>query len=130
MHINDIPNSGVLRIVLTAFFGARIAEVEDENGNMEKCVCIPLDRNGLKVTKKHNVSAYAFVNKTINANRFGWTHYLKLKVATKLMQKMKGLGYEIPYIGNIKPASHAYWVDPNIRRKSIFVKTEDYNGDE
>ena len=46
-NIKDIPNSGVMRVELTAFLGARVDTVLDENGNEERCICIPLDRNNL-----------------------------------------------------------------------------------
>ena len=104
--INDIPNSGIMKIVLTSFLGARIDTVLDENGNEEKCVCIPLDRNNLHEGKTGKVSAYAFVVKTRNANRFGWTHYLKMKCNPNFAKKTKELGFDIPYLGNVKPAEY------------------------
>jgi hypothetical protein len=103
--INTIPNAGILKVVLTAFLGARIDTVIDENGNEEKCVCIPIDRNGLRIGSTGKVTAYAFVVKTRNANRYGWTHYLKMKCHPNFVKKINGLGFEVPYLGNIKPAS-------------------------
>lgn len=104
--INDIPNSGVMKIVLTSFLGARVETVLDEEGNEEQCVCIPIDRNNLRIGRTGKVSAYAFVNKTRNANRYGWTHYLKLKYNTNFVKKVNEMGFDIPYIGNIKPANY------------------------
>ena len=40
-----------MRIMLTDFLRARIQEVENEYGELEKCVCIPIDDNGIYVTK-------------------------------------------------------------------------------
>lgn len=102
---NDIPCAGILKIVLTSFLGARVDTVLDEDGNEEKCICIPLDRNNLREGSTGKVSAYAFVMKTRNANRYGWTHYLKLKSHPSFVKKINELGYEVPYLGNIKPAS-------------------------
>lgn len=104
-NINDIPNSGVMKIVLTSFLGARVQDVPDEEGNEERCVCIPIDRNGLRIGSTGKVSAYAFVVKTRNANRYGWTHYLKMKSNPNFIKKLNELGYEAPYLGNIKPAT-------------------------
>ena len=105
-NIKDIPNSGVMRVELTAFLGARVDTVLDENGNEERCVCIPLDRNNLHEGSTGKVSAYAFVVKTRNANRFGWTHYLKMKCNPNFVKKLNDLGYKVPYLGNIKPAEY------------------------
>ena len=105
VSINDIPNSGIMKIVLTSFMGARVQDVVDEEGNEERCVCIPIDRNGLRVGSTGKVSSYAFVMKTRNANRYGWTHYLKMKCNPNFVKKLNELGYEVPYLGNIKPAN-------------------------
>ena len=40
-----------MRIMLTDFLRARIQEIENEYGELEKCVCIPIDDNGIYVTK-------------------------------------------------------------------------------
>lgn len=106
MNIKDIPNSGILKIVLTSFLGARVDTVLDEEGNEEKCVCIPIDRNNLHIGSTGKVTAYAFVVKTRNANKFGWTHYLKMKCNPNFVKRINELGYQVPYLGNIKPAEY------------------------
>jgi hypothetical protein len=123
----DIGRHSVLKFVLTAFFGARIEEVPDEEGNMEKCVCIPIERNNLYVCNNGKVSAYAFVNKTRNANVNGWTHYLKMKCNPEFVRKITSLGYEVPYIGNLKPSNyiiHKNNYEKNVEGKK--VRIEDY----
>lgn len=127
MNIKDIPNSGILKIVLTSFLGSRIDTVLDEEGNEEKCVCIPIDRNNLHIGSTGKVSAYAFVVKTRNANRFGWTHYLKMKVNPDFVRRINNLGYQVPYLGNIKPAE--FIVNKGGYKDSLSgqkVKIEDY----
>lgn len=122
-----IGKHSVLKFVLTAFFGARIEDVLDENGNMEKCVCIPIDRNNLYVCDNGKVSAYAFVNKTRNANMHGWTHYLRMKCQPNFVKKITSLGYEVPYLGNLKPANyiiHKGNYENTVEGKK--VKVEDY----
>lgn len=106
MAIGDIMNAGILKFVLTSFLGARVQDVPDEEGNEERCVCIPIDRNGLRIGKTGKVSAYAFVVKTRNANMYGWTHYLKLKCNPNFVKKINELGYSAPYLGNIKPDNY------------------------
>ena len=125
--IKDIPNSGIMKIVLTSFLGARVDTVLDENGNEERCVCIPLDRNNLHEGKTGKVSAYAFVVKTRNANRFGWTHYLKMKCNPNFVKKIVELGFGVPYLGNVKPAEYIMFKAGYDKASSgQKVKVEDY----
>lgn len=59
----------ILRVVLTAFYGASVQEVDNENGDKELSVCIPIDRNNLKINPKNkNVSAYFFMNQSSTVN--------------------------------------------------------------
>lgn len=122
-----IGKHSILKFVLTSFFGARLEYVPDENGNMEKCVCIPIDRNNLYVCDNGKVSAYAFVNKTRNANMHGWTHYLRMKCQPNFVKKITELGYEVPYLGNLKPANYVIYkgnYENTVEGKK--VKVEDY----
>lgn len=98
-------NHAILKITLTAFLGARVEDVMNEEGEIEKCVCIPLDRNNLKEGDTGKVNAYGFVNKTLNASASGWTHYIKQKTDKEHTLKLSELGYKIPFIGNIKPSN-------------------------
>lgn len=127
-NINNksLPDFGVLRFVLTAFFGAQVKDVENEYGDMEKCVCIPLDRNGLRETDKGTVSAYAYVNRSSVQSSVGWTHYLRPKVNKEWAKKMRDLGYEMPYIGSMKPSVptfvHSGYVHPADMAKKVKVE--------
>lgn len=121
----EIPAHAILKFVLTSFLGARVDEVMDENGNMERCVCIPLDRNNLREGKTGKVSAYAFVNKSQNANQYGWTHYLKLKLDPNFVERINGLGYDVPYVGNLKPSNYIVFkknYEEGLKAKSVKVK--------
>lgn len=127
MGVIDLPSSGVIKLVLTSFRGAQVKDIITENGDLEKCVCIPLDRNGLVEGKTGKVNVYAFVNKTRNSNMHGWTHYLKQKVSPIFVKKINELGYEVPYIGNMKPKN--YIIHKGNYQNTIkptFVKAEDY----
>lgn len=101
-----------MRLNLTNFFGARIEQCEDEDGNLEEGVFIPLSKNDLKKTPKGNVSAYAYVNKIMFADpKYDWTHLIRLKMSASFAQKMKELGYKSPYLGNIR-------LTENVRKKA------------
>lgn len=118
----------VMKFVLTAFQGAQVKDIENENGDLEKCVCIPLDRNDLREGNTGKVSCYAFIVPTRNANRYGWTNYIKHKVSPTFAAKMKGLGFSIPYLGNAKPSNYVYY--NNNYNKAVEggkVKAEDYD---
>lgn len=120
-------DNGVEKITLTAFFGARIEELQNENGKVEKCVCIPIERNGLCIGRSGKVNAYAFVNKTKNADRGEWTHYLKMKMPLSLVRKYNDLGYNIPYLGNIKPKNYIIHKNAyNEAKNKGYVNKKDY----
>ena len=125
--IKDLPSNAILRVILTSFLGAHVSDVEGAEGVLEKCVCIPIEKNNLSIGPTGRVSAYMFVTKTRNANQYGWTHYLKLKAHTDFVRKMNALGYEMPYLGNIKPAK--FVVNKNSYYNSLSgkkVKVKDY----
>lgn len=113
----------ILRVILTKFFGARVIDMENEDGIVEKHVCIPLDSNNLKLSKNGSVSAYMFMTESNVASPWGWTHYLKLKSATAFVKKMDALGFDTPYMGNAK--AHNYVVYKKSYREQ-FVKAKDY----
>ena len=118
-------NNFYLRIVLTSFFGARVQEVENEEGVMEKCVCIPIDRNDLKINPKNqNVSAYFFMTECTTANIYGWTHYLKMKTSIAFKRLTDSLGMEIPYAGNARKGNY---ITKNgmMYKNKCFVKKSD-----
>lgn len=123
----DIKDNGVLKFTLTNFFGAHIEDVMNEDGVMEKCVCIPIDRNNLRVGKGNKVNAYAFVNRSFVATADNWSHYLQLKSTADFARKMNGLGYKMPYLGNLKPANYVIYKNNYQERvKGSNVKIEDY----
>lgn len=112
----------ILKLKLTNFFGARIIWNEDLDGHNEVGVFIPIDKNSLYKDKYNNVYAYAFMNRTSVANEEGWTHYLQLKAQKSLVDKMNELGYKMPYLGNVRPAS--YVIKSNVERKPEYVPIE------
>lgn len=130
--IPEIPAHAILKFCLTAFLGARVDYVTNENGDEEKCVCIPLARNGLRVGKTGKVSCYAFVNKTRNANVYGWTHYLRLKMSSMMVRRNRDIGYEAPYVGNMKPSNYiAYSKNYNdeVKRDNQRINAKEFLGE-
>lgn len=113
----------VLKLSLTKFLGARVCDVENENGEMEQCVCIPLDRNNLKKNPNGHVSVYLFMAKTTVANIYGWTHYLKMKLDPNFIKKINELGLDNPFLGNAKLKSYVAFKDAYDNK---FVKASDY----
>lgn len=117
-------NNAILKFKLTNFFGAFVKEVEGLDGEMEECVCIPLEKNNLKKGNNNAVNAYCFVNKTNVVGLDGWTHYLQLKLASYFVEKMRNLGYKkMPYMGNMKANNYIVYNDTY---KQKFVNVKDY----
>lgn len=97
----------IVRLVLTSFFGARMHDVIDENGNMEECLCIPLKRNNLKKNAINGkVSAYFFMTQISTPSQYGWTHYLKMKCDPDWLKKQRELGWDLKFAGNAKRGNY------------------------
>ena len=110
----------ILKFKLTNFIGAFVSEIENAEGNIEECVCIPLNRNNLKKTHDNTVSAYCFVNQS-KIPLDGWTHYIQLKSAVDFVKKLNAEGYRLPYLGNIKQEKVP---DGGFKVKNKFVKVK------
>lgn len=93
-----------LRLRLMQLLGSRVIDVENADGFMEKGVFIPLELNGLSVTKHGNVALYAYVTERMAATRDNSTHYLKLKLNRDSLKKINELGYSLPFIGEMTPS--------------------------
>lgn len=108
MNFKDapMPSEGVLKIILTNFMGANVQTLPNEEGNLKRCVVIPIEDNNLFECANGKVSAYGYINKSIVASKQNWTHYIKLKFSAAFAEKMKRLGYKSPYIGNIKKRNY------------------------
>lgn len=91
---------------LTSFIDARVQELEDSNGNMEECVVIPLEKNGLRFTNKNHVACKLFVTERMSPSKYGETHYIKMKTNKEHVAKMDSLGYTNPYLGEMHPTHY------------------------
>lgn len=93
-----------LALKLSNFIDARIADVEDNDGNMEQCLVIPMEKNGLFETKLKNVFCHIFVNEKFFDSNDDNTHFLRLKTNDNHRAKLDSLGYDAPYLGVMKPS--------------------------
>ena len=91
-----------MRILLTKFLRSRIQEVENEHGDIEKCVCIPIENNRIYVTKVNNAIVNVELIKTNMQNKFGWTHGVRQVQYSSLLDVYKAHSVEFPFIGNGK----------------------------
>ena len=91
-----------IRILLTNFLRARIQEVENEHGDIEKCVCIPIDDNKIYVTKGNSAIVDVEMIKTNIQSRFGWTHGVRQVPYSSLLDAYKSHGLALPFIGSAK----------------------------
>lgn len=91
-----------IRILLTNFLRARIQEVENEHGDIEKCVCIPIDDNKIYVTKGNSAIVDVEMIKTNIQSRFGWTHGVRQVPYSSLLDAYKSHGLTLPFIGSAK----------------------------
>ena len=89
-----------MRIVLTKFLRARIQEIENENGEMEKCVCIPIEDNKIYTTKGGSALLDLELVKTSIKSRFGWTHGVRQIPYSSLLDMYKSKGMTMPFVGN------------------------------
>lgn len=106
----------IMRFNLTGLIGSRVIESENSDGVIEKGVFIPIEPNDLYVDplSKH-VLCEAFVNSrayNIDNNK---SHYIKMKPSKEHAEKLKSLGYKLPYLGSM-------WINksyaPSFQRKS------------
>lgn len=118
-----------LRILLTNFLGARVMDIENQDGIMERGVFIPLDMNGLHETNRGNVAFHAFVTERITACVDGSSHYIKLKMNSDALKKINDMGYETPFIGSMRPSSLKPSYQLDYMNGGLKVKASDYFND-
>lgn len=87
---------------LSNFFGAREIVCENEYGEQELCLAIPIERNGLVQGTTGKWMTFGFVQE-IDEPKSGFTHYVKQKTNPAHMRWMASQGLEPPMIGRLKP---------------------------
>jgi hypothetical protein len=114
-----------LTIHLTAFKQSRVIEVENDEGELEKGVFIPLTWNDLHETRNGTVSCQLAMWERKNNYYYGQTHSIIPMWTGRFRDKMVALGekaefigYAVPFkTGNFKP-----YADPD---KPNFVTVEE-----
>ena len=92
-------NNYFMSFKLTNFFGSRVERLENENGDVEECVVIPLKRNGLKVSDANNA---VYVNAFVMAKSMRHdkkSHYITQYCIKEHLANLRELGYEAPKLG-------------------------------
>lgn len=95
------------KLKLSNFIDSRIMELEDNDGNLEDCLVIPIEKNGLVVSKTNNVYCTAFVNEKTYDTADGYSFYIKQKTNPAHVAKLDSLGYKTPYLGYMKRSTFA-----------------------
>lgn len=97
----------LINMNLTHFLGAQVRELENDNGRIEKYVCIPMNINNIKQFKND-----AYINLTMfESNRpldNGWTHAVSVYMPKDMIDKLKQQGYKPPFIGKAKTSTQRY----------------------
>lgn len=95
-------NNYTMRFNFTGFIGSRVIEAEDQDGNLERGVFIPIERNALyEDPKTKHVMCEAFVNSREITAYDAKTHYIKQKTSVAHVAKINEQGYKIPTLGSL-----------------------------
>lgn len=95
-------------IKFTNFIGARVQEIEDDDGIVEECIVIPIEKNGFKKSRYNNVYCQLFINESRYSNTFLDSHYFRLRVDKEHCKRMEELGFKSPFVGSMKPTKFKY----------------------
>jgi len=99
-------NNYVAKIKLSNFLGSKVVDLEnDETGELEKGIFIPIELNSLFLTPRNQVIAWAFVNEKLHDTGDGFSHYLKMKTDKHHVELLDKLGYKAPYLGSMKTST-------------------------
>lgn len=87
---------------LSNFFGAREVLLEDENGEMEVCLCIPMERNALVKSRGGRWMTFGFMQE-MDFPYQGFTHWIRQKTNPAHLRWLESQGLESPIIARLKP---------------------------
>ena len=91
-----------IKLNLNKFIDSRVVEIDGIDGDKERGLFIPFDKNGLSQFKNGGVYITAFANiSTIAKQNWYGTHYILLDPSSKQKEKMEDLGYKVPIIGSM-----------------------------
>ena len=98
-------NNYLAKVKLSNYINSRVIEVENDDGEREKGIFIPIDINGLFLTPRNQVISWLFVNERLHDTGDGFSHYMKLKSDAKHVEYINALGYTTPYIGVMRSST-------------------------
>lgn len=110
---------------LGAFRGARVIEQENEYGEMEYGVFIPIERNGIVMTNNNHPLTWGFVQE-LDVPQRGFTHRVLQKTNPAFMKNMTKQGESPILIARMKPTRFYHRKPKNINTR---VTIEDEYGD-
>lgn len=123
-RIDGVEESSVMAtfegtFYLSNFFGAREVVCEDENGEKELCIAIPVERNGLvKSQYGDGWMTFGFVQEMDEPVK-GFTHMVKQKTNPAHYADLQRRGLNAPIIGRLKPTKFYHR-----KRRSIGCRVE------
>ena len=99
-----------LRFKLTSFIGSRVIEVENQDGDLEKGVFIPIDINGIcQSPKTGHYFCDGFVNESFYTTEESYSHYIVQRRTAKDIEGLERLGYKPPQLGYLYPKRNGLW---------------------
>lgn len=109
---------------LSNFLGSREALVEDENGELELCICIPIERNGL--VRSHysdGIMTYGFVQE-MDYPTGGFSHWIRQKTNPSHYSELQSKGMSAPIIGKMKPTNFYHRKPSHVPRVNKVTKID------
>lgn len=101
MGYRNRKTNSFIKLYLTDFIGAHTSDVYGPDGNLEKCICIPIDKNMINM---YEGSGYIYVRAMRCKKKIkgGWTHFLSPRIPIEEIKKLYVQGFNPPYVGWMK----------------------------
>ena len=101
---------------LSNFVGSRVVSQEDEYGNEELGVFIPIERNGFVRTNDGRWLTWGLVQE-LDIPSFGFTHRVMHKTNPSHVRKLHEQGIGVPWIARMKPTKFYHRKAKNINTR-------------
>ena len=105
-----------MTLYLSNFIGCRVESSEDEYGNIEEGIFIPIDRNGLIRTKENKYLVWGFVQE-LDVPSLGFSHRVMLKTNPAHVRQIQEKGIDVPCIARMKPTKFYHRKPTNINTR-------------
>lgn len=94
-----MANGYVAKLKLSNYINSRVVDLENDDGEIEKGIFIPIEINGLFLSPRNQVISWLFLNEKLHDTGDGYSHYLRMKSDKKHVEYINSLGYNVPYLG-------------------------------